>query len=102
MGAVQPTVVKAYDYYNVDEACTVFYSPDSNSALLRTICEGNVCQCAEGGCPPKEPFGNVAEIQKARNLVLLEACEEHDYVWKGRVESVQKKDGFIRIVFRIN
>lgn len=48
VGNTQASVIKVYDYYNNDNACTVTYNPDSNSQLVKEVCEDLVCQCASG------------------------------------------------------
>ncbi|XP_076367975.1 LOW QUALITY PROTEIN: venom factor-like [Tachypleus tridentatus] len=104
VGNIQSSVVKVYDYYKPNESCSQFYSPDNQSPLIRTICEGSVCQCAEGGCPPRHPFEGITQvhdISESRKLLLDRACVDHDYVWKGTVESKRKENGFRYISFRV-
>lgn len=105
VGNVQASVIKVYDYYNNDDTCTKFYSPDSNSPLLRTICKGFVCQCAEGGCPLQKPFAEVSKLPtppKQRQHLLLLACEKHNYVWLGKIESLEELNGFLFINFAVS
>lgn len=35
-------------FFFIDATCTKFYSPGTNSPMLRTICDGGICECAEG------------------------------------------------------
>lgn len=113
VGNTQMSVVRVYDYYSPEESCTEFYSPDSNSPMLRKICSGGICQCAEGGCPPNNPFERVIAIegtdatsavenQAARDTVRRMACNDNDYVWKGVPTNSIKSGGFLRITFRID
>ncbi|XP_035221977.1 complement C3-like, partial [Stegodyphus dumicola] len=105
VGGTQASVIKVYDYYSPGYSCTVFYSPASNSPLLHTICEGGICQCAEGGCPPNEPFEEIRKIHSLfdrREKLLDAACENYHYVWKGKVLENTKKAGiFLNITFFI-
>ncbi|XP_054715979.1 ophiophagus venom factor-like [Uloborus diversus] len=100
----QASVIKVYDYYNPDASCTVFYSPENNSPRLRTFCEGGVCQCAEGGCPPKSPFSQVKkDLQEDMRAQLLQlACDKYDFVWKGQSEGDEIEGGFRKISFRVD
>ncbi|XP_067138118.1 complement C3-like, partial [Centruroides vittatus] len=105
VGNVQASVIKVYDYYNNDDSCTKFYSPDSNSPLLRTICEDSVCECAEGGCPLQKPFSEVSELigaSKQRQRLLWMACEDHDYVWLGKINKLRAENGFLYIDFVVS
>ncbi|GFW56865.1 complement C3 [Trichonephila clavipes] len=101
VGNTQRSVVKVYDYYNPDATCSVFYSPTKNSALLRTICDGGVCQCAEGGCPPRKPFEIVKTFEADEKEIGLinYACNKFDYVWKGHFISEKKEGGFLKLGF---
>lgn len=107
LGNIQPSVVQVYDYYNPGQTCTEFYSPDKNSPLLRTICSGRVCKCAEGGCPSEDPFASVREEQQItgkRNVLVRIACNEHDFVWKVKVmkkEIVSNTTDFTKLFLRV-
>lgn len=102
---VQSAIVKVYDYYNPMHSCTQFYGPGSTSPLLKLICEGNQCECAEADCPRKEPFLDVeregSSTRKRRKLVEL-ACKQHDFVWVGTVLSNTVNNGYRHIKFRID
>ncbi|KAG8181180.1 hypothetical protein JTE90_010952 [Oedothorax gibbosus] len=104
VGRTQSSVVKVYDYYNPDETCTVFYGPGSSSPILRTLCDGGICQCAEGGCPPQEPFKEIKDypVEDQRLELNNIACERYDFVWFGQLsEEIQKINGFYNISFEI-
>ncbi|GFY45894.1 a.superbus venom factor 1 [Trichonephila inaurata madagascariensis] len=103
VGNTQRSLVKIYDYYNPDATCSVFYSPTKNSALLRTICDGGVCQCAEGGCPPKNPFeiAKTFELDEKEIGLINYACNNFDYVWKGQFISEKNEGGFLKFGFQI-
>ncbi|KAG7321636.1 hypothetical protein KOW79_014494 [Hemibagrus wyckioides] len=51
IGLVQPAAAVIYDYYSPDRRCSVFYTVPKNNPMLTKLCEGDVCTCAEGGCP---------------------------------------------------
>lgn len=112
VGNTQMSVVRVYDYYNPEDSCTQFYSPDQNSPMLRKICSNGICQCAEGGCPSKNPFARVIQIedaladpneknQAARDELRRMACNENDYVWKGVPIELNRRAGFLHIRFSI-
>ncbi|MBN3323245.1 CO4 protein, partial [Atractosteus spatula] len=50
IGLVQPASATFYDYYEPERRCTVFYSAPRRSAVVSTLCSGEVCQCAESEC----------------------------------------------------
>ncbi|XP_069042718.1 complement C4-like [Lepisosteus oculatus] len=50
IGLVQPASATFYDYYEPGRRCTVFYSAPRRSAMVSTLCSGEVCQCAEKPC----------------------------------------------------
>lgn len=102
---VQSAVVKVYDYYNPMHSCTQFYGPGLTSPLLKLICEGNQCTCAEAECPRKEPFGDVERqgtTIKKRSKLREIACKQHDFVWIGTVFSNTVNNGYRQIKFRID
>lgn len=102
---VQSAIVKVYDYYNPMHSCTQFYGPGSTSPLLKLICEGNQCQCAEAGCPRKEPFLDVereGSITRKRRKLKELACKQHDFVWIGTVFSNTVNNGYRQVKFRID
>ncbi|GIY68784.1 complement C4-A [Caerostris extrusa] len=105
VGKTQRSIVKVYNYYNPDATCTVFYSPPNNSPILRTLCDGGVCQCAEGGCPPKKPFDifdAFDDVSEKREKLRILLCDKYDYVWKGVASKErEKQDGFFKIPFEI-
>lgn len=104
VGNTQMSVIKVYDYYNPDATCTKFYSPGSNSPILRMICDGGICECAEGGCPPKSPFAEIAHLTPMERRETLKTifCENYDYVWRGKLDGRIRKDGgFFNISFTV-
>uniref|UniRef100_A0A8D2Q4E7 Complement C3 n=1 Tax=Varanus komodoensis TaxID=61221 RepID=A0A8D2Q4E7_VARKO len=48
VGFLQPGSVKIYSYYALDEQCTKFYHLSKDSAVFSKLCQGAVCQCANG------------------------------------------------------
>lgn len=106
VGNTQMSSIKVYDYYNPGTTCTAFYKPISNSPIIRTICDDGICQCAEGGCPPKTPFSDLYQKndnshQKRRESLKTKLCDDFDYVWKGRLDTIRVEGGFFNISFII-
>ncbi|NXV42284.1 CO4B protein, partial [Uria aalge] len=66
MGLVQPANAILYDFYNPDRKCSVFYSAPKHSSMLSKVCQGNVCQCAEGPCPRQRSTFSKAITQTTR------------------------------------
>ncbi|GFW56880.1 venom factor [Trichonephila clavipes] len=87
-----------------DSICSVFYSRPEDSAFLRTLCDNGECQCAEGGCPPTNPF----EITKTFKLherdteMINYVCDNFDYVWKGQLLSLRRNGRFLEFYFEID
>uniref|UniRef100_A0A8B9KBN4 Complement component c3b, tandem duplicate 2 n=1 Tax=Astyanax mexicanus TaxID=7994 RepID=A0A8B9KBN4_ASTMX len=48
VGLLQPSTVTAYQYYNKDKRCSVFYSPPEDKEQLSHICKDNTCRCTQG------------------------------------------------------
>lgn len=51
MGLVQPASAVIYDYYSPEKRCGIFYTAPLKSPMISKLCNGDVCTCAEGGCP---------------------------------------------------
>lgn len=51
MGLVQPASAVIYDYYSPEKRCGIFYTAPHKSPMISKLCNGDVCTCAEGGCP---------------------------------------------------
>ncbi|XP_051534412.1 complement C4 [Myxocyprinus asiaticus] len=51
MGLVQPAAAVIYDYYSPERRCGIFYTAPQKSPMISKLCNGDVCTCAEGGCP---------------------------------------------------
>ncbi|KAK7171995.1 hypothetical protein R3I93_004325 [Phoxinus phoxinus] len=51
MGLVQPASAVIYDYYSPEKRCGIFYTAPQKSPMISKLCNGDVCTCAEGGCP---------------------------------------------------
>lgn len=47
---LQPAAVTIYEYYDSVKKCTTFYNAREESGMLRKLCHGSECKCAEGGC----------------------------------------------------
>lgn len=51
MGLVQPAPAVIYEYYSPAKRCGIFYTAPQKSSMISKLCNGDVCTCAEGGCP---------------------------------------------------
>uniref|UniRef100_A0A8C3KQZ8 C4a anaphylatoxin n=1 Tax=Calidris pygmaea TaxID=425635 RepID=A0A8C3KQZ8_9CHAR len=93
MGLVQPANAILYDFYNPDRKCSVFYSAPKHSAMLSKLCQGNVCQCAEGPCPRQRLTFGKAMKQTTR---FSFACYHPiaDYVYEVEVLNSTQKNVF--------
>uniref|UniRef100_A0A131XPI1 Putative alpha-macroglobulin posttranslational modification protein n=1 Tax=Hyalomma excavatum TaxID=257692 RepID=A0A131XPI1_9ACAR len=111
VGQLQSGYVKVYAYYEPDFSCERLYMPGETSPLLKFACDDmDVCTCAEGGCPPENPLNRFLKDKNneflgeadQRDLLREFACENVDYVWKGRSKRSASKDGFIEATFLID
>ncbi|XP_058513897.1 complement C3-like [Ochotona princeps] len=90
VGLIQPGSVKVYSYYNLEEACTVFYHPDKEDGMLSKLCHKDMCRCAEENCFLQQPDNKVTENER-----LDKACEPGvDYVYKTRLVRMEKSNDF--------
>uniref|UniRef100_A0A6M2D2M6 Putative alpha macroglobulin posttranslational modification protein fat body overexpressed n=1 Tax=Rhipicephalus microplus TaxID=6941 RepID=A0A6M2D2M6_RHIMP len=112
VGQLQSSYVKVYAYYEPDFSCERLYTPDKTSPLLKFLCDSentDVCACAEGGCPPADPLikflkkneDEFFEEGEQHELLREFACDEVDYVWKGKAKRNISTDGFIEVTFLI-
>ncbi|XP_062388632.1 complement C3-like, partial [Sardina pilchardus] len=76
VGMIQPAAVTVYEYYDPDVRCVKFYPTET--AELKRLCVGDVCQCAEGMCSKQRKTPEELENRAER------ACQvDIDYVFKG-------------------
>lgn len=112
VGQLQSSYAKVYAYYEPDFSCQRLYTPGKSSPLLKFHCDKentDVCTCAEGGCPPADPLNQFLRdntnqfIDEAEQHERLRefACDEVDYVWKGKAKRNVSTDGFIEVTFLI-
>ncbi|XP_075733907.1 A.superbus venom factor 1 isoform X4 [Rhipicephalus microplus] len=110
VGQLQSSYVKVYTYYEPDFSCERLYTADKSSPLLKFHCDQkDVCICAEGGCPPADPLNQFLKnknnefLQDTEQQDLLRefACDDVDYVWKGKAKKNVSRDGFIEVTFLI-
>ncbi|KAL1434142.1 hypothetical protein MTO96_011792 [Rhipicephalus appendiculatus] len=110
VGQLQSSYVKVYAYYEPDFSCERLYTPDKSSPLLKFHCDQkDVCTCAEGGCPPVDPLNQFLKNEnnqflpdsEQQDLLREFACDEVDYVWKGKAKKNVSRDGFIEVTFLI-
>ncbi|KAL1432394.1 hypothetical protein MTO96_013153 [Rhipicephalus appendiculatus] len=112
VGQLQSSHVKVYAYYEPDFSCERLYTPNKTSPMLKFHCDQenrDVCTCAEGGCPPADPLSKFLrnkedeffEEMEQHELLREFACDEVDYVWKGKAKRNVTTDGFIEVTFLI-
>ncbi|XP_069804266.1 complement C3 [Dendropsophus ebraccatus] len=98
VGLIQPASVTIYDYYTPESRCTKFYHVEKDSKLLGMICQKDVCRCAEENCFLQQQLEG--EINAAERLER--ACAPGvDYVFKARLEQVQKNSNYDNYVMTI-
>ncbi|XP_056426204.1 complement C3 [Hyla sarda] len=98
VGLIQPASVTVYDYYTPESRCAKFYHVDKDSSLLGTICQNDVCRCAEENCFLQQQLEG--EIDAAERLER--ACAPGvDYVFKARLEEIQKNVNYDNYVMTI-
>ncbi|XP_075715285.1 A.superbus venom factor 1-like [Rhinoderma darwinii] len=98
VGLIQPASVTVYDYYTPENRCTKFYHVDKNSKLLGTICQKEVCRCAEENCFLQQQLeGKVDAADR-----LKRACAPGvDFVYKAYLEEIQKNENYDNYVMKI-
>nr|XP_050031301.1 A.superbus venom factor 1-like [Dermacentor andersoni] len=104
---LQTSTVKVYDYYRQSDNCTQSYRPDPASASVKLFCDGNMCKCATAECPVNETFTNVIKpgnSYKESNRMALRriACDDHDFVWRGKVSANYVLAGYRHVAFHID
>ncbi|XP_078496172.1 complement C3-like [Lissotriton helveticus] len=91
---LQPAAVTIYEYYDTDKKCTTFYNVREESGMLRKLCQGSECKCAEGGCAVQKDAAaklTPEDLNKAACEYNQETESTIDYVY--RVEVNQTKAG---------
>ncbi|XP_074836479.1 complement C3-like [Carettochelys insculpta] len=79
VGLIQPGSVTVYEYYSLDEKCTMFYRLPDESGFFSKICQGDVCRCAEENCFLRQKVAGPITLSKRFEM----ACEPGiDYVYK--------------------
>ncbi|CAM5169834.1 unnamed protein product [Eretmochelys imbricata] len=82
LGLLQPAVATIYEYYEPARRCSRFYNMPSQSALLRKICQEEVCKCAQDNCLQLTPPHGLTE-----DSLYEKACDTGmDYVYKLQLE----------------
>ncbi|XP_049327055.1 complement C3b.1 [Astyanax mexicanus] len=84
VGLLQPSTVTAYQYYNKDKRCSVFYSPPEDKEQLSHICKDNTCRCTQGDCCVVKAVGESSSVSDREKVV----CTGIHHVFKVRVLSV--------------
>ncbi|XP_072005861.1 A.superbus venom factor 1-like [Engystomops pustulosus] len=98
VGLIQPASVTVYDYYTPENRCTKFYHVDKGSQLLGTICQNDICRCAEENCFLKQQVeGEINALWRYNK-----ACAPGvDYVFKTRLEKIEKTKNYDNYVMKI-
>ncbi|XP_063787102.1 A.superbus venom factor 1-like isoform X3 [Pseudophryne corroboree] len=90
VGLIQPASVTVYDYYSPENRCTKFYHVEDSSKLLGTICQGQVCRCAQENCFMQQQLDEVDAIER-----LTRACDVAvDYVYKTKLNAIEHRGNF--------
>ncbi|XP_052472271.1 complement C4 [Carassius gibelio] len=94
MGLVQPASAVIYDYYSPEKRCGIFYSAPHKSPMISKLCNGDVCTCAEGGCPKQKVTFSKDMKDNTRSLY---ACYSPsvDYVYVIKVLNSSTDDVFM-------
>ncbi|XP_049513819.1 complement C3 [Dermacentor silvarum] len=93
---LQTSTVKVYDYYKPNELCSQSYRPEPASTSVELFCDGNMCKCATAECPVNETF---IDVIKTTGKI---ACDDHDFVWKGKVSANYVLAGYRHLAFDID
>ncbi|XP_067306533.1 complement C4 [Pseudorasbora parva] len=93
MGLVQPASAVIYDYYSPEKRCGIFYTAPQKSPMISKLCNGDVCTCAEGGCPKLKATFRKDMKQSTRNSY---ACYDPivDYVYVIKIINSSSDDVF--------
>ncbi|XP_073478918.1 venom factor-like isoform X2 [Aquarana catesbeiana] len=98
VGLVQPASVTVYDYYAPENRCTKFYHFEEGSKLLGTICQADVCRCAEANCFLQQQLEGQLDAQER----MERACGQGvDYVYRARIDKVEPNDNYDNYVMTI-
>nr|XP_033805868.1 complement C4-A-like [Geotrypetes seraphini] len=93
MGLVQPANAILYDFYNPDRECSIFYNAPQKSSMVSKLCQGEVCQCAEGPCPKEKSTYDANIIDETR---VRFACHTPvvDYAYRALIRKTSEKNTF--------
>ncbi|XP_069775756.1 complement C4 [Narcine bancroftii] len=93
IGLIQPASATLYNYYNPSERCTVFYSAPQKSHVVSKLCQGDVCECAEGLCPKmSNTFSKEIDDTIRRRFACYSPIV--DYVYLARVSTANTTGAF--------
>ncbi|CAM5118377.1 unnamed protein product [Natator depressus] len=97
LGMLQPAVVTIYEYYEPARRCSRFYNMPSQSALLRKICQEEVCKCAQDNCLQLTPPHGLTE-----DNLYEKACDTGvDYVYKVQLEQREPLNSTVSYSMRV-
>ncbi|KAL6481993.1 hypothetical protein MHYP_G00100730 [Metynnis hypsauchen] len=93
----QPVGITVYEYYAPENRCVKFYdAAERTSGTLYTLCPTEVCSCAEANCPQlKAPEIPDEDERKT------EACKNHDFAYKAKLQDVKQTGSTYSYVFTI-
>ncbi|XP_075042622.1 complement C4-like [Mixophyes fleayi] len=94
---LQPASAVLYDFYEPENQCRVFYGAPSTSALISTLCSGDVCQCAEGPCPEAKQTLMLPEATNRQGY----ACYDPRVTYGFRVNVVDVKQEGSFMVYKV-
>ncbi|XP_067056513.1 complement C3-like [Acropora muricata] len=97
VGVVQAVPIKVYDYYEPEEYCNVFYGPNIHSPLNLGVCDEGLpsCKCTQDVCAQQDP--PIGDPDK----LMRQACEQYQYVIKGKVLLIDEDDKSLTYVVRV-
>ncbi|KAG8573855.1 hypothetical protein GDO81_008882 [Engystomops pustulosus] len=98
VGLIQPASVTVYDYYAQENRCTKFYHVDQDSKLLGTICQNDVCRCAEENCFMKQQLEGAIDAEWRYERACAPGV---DYVYKTRLVKIDKSQNYDNYVMEI-
>ncbi|CAM2109876.1 unnamed protein product [Caretta caretta] len=97
LGLLQPAVATIYEYYEPARRCSRFYNMPSQSALLRKICQEEVCKCAQDNCLQLTPPHGLTEDD-----LYEKACDTGmDYVYKLQLEQREPLNSTVSYSMRV-
>ncbi|XP_051558227.1 complement C3-like [Myxocyprinus asiaticus] len=79
-----PAGVSVYEYYSDEKRCVKFYDAEREEGLLGTVCQSNVCICADENCA--ELKVDVPSMDQRKKT----ACTNTDYIYVAALDQVKR------------